>query len=40
MLRFLSTVAALLILKTAMELLLASSLLNASGASETSPATL
>ena len=39
MLRFLSTLAALLILKTAMELLLASSLLSASAASETSPAT-
>ena len=39
MLRFFSTLAALLILKTTMELLLASSLLNASAASDTSPAT-
>ena len=39
MLRFFYTLAALLILKTAMELLLASSLLNASAASDTSPAT-
>jgi hypothetical protein len=34
MIRFLSTVTALLILKTAMELLLASCLLNSSAASE------
>ena len=40
MLRFLSTLAALLILKTATELLLASTLLNASAASETLPAKL
>lgn len=39
MLRFFSTLAALLILKTAMELLLASSLLNALAASESPPTT-